>query len=64
MYFVKPSDIIRFKYNLEVMICLNVIGHPCHGSSQVTALTSDGIIIKNPLAMFVIVDTEIEDYEE
>ena len=64
LLFMKPGDIIRFDYNGETMICLKIIGHPCHPDSQVTALTSDGLIVKNRLLTFTIIDTEIKDYEE
>jgi hypothetical protein len=62
--FVKPGDVIRFDYNGETMICLKIVGHSCHPYSQVTALTSDGLIVKNQLLAFTIIDTEIENYEE
>lgn len=61
---MKVGDLVRFVSNDEVMVVLNIIGHGCDPSSQVTAITGSGVIVKSSVLAFKIIDTEIENYEE
>ena len=59
---MKVGDLVRFTYDDDTMIVLQIIGHGCNTASQVTAMDEHGTIVKSSVASFKVIDTRISDH--
>ncbi len=57
---MQPGDLIQHRQNMEVMICLDLAGgHSCHPYTQVTALATNGVIVKSAVCNFKVIATKM-----